>query len=227
MGASRIPSSPTIPEECDYERQHLEEEAEEGVEFLTPLDIRRALLASTSTASAAALPSRQEYPEKAFADLLANAESLVARMQAAARTSRRERSGSSRESPNIVQPSAASDEELHEAHARASTLRVSRFVGRDSQWSSARRRRPSGASSSSSEVSPCRGGDGARKWSVFSAVETSSAASSLGDEHDMEDVDLGVHGDEDILAQNQRLKARVAQLEEALEGCLGLVSGGF
>jgi len=57
---------------------------------------------------------------------------------------------------------------------------------------------------------------------------------------DYEDVDLGDDANGttdgsgmgleglDLAEQNRRLKARVAQLEEALEGCLGLVSGsGF
>jgi len=228
MGASVSRSSTTI---------HKEDMDDADDEFLN-LDIRKALLSPATHAS-----SQLQNGQHVFDDMIiSNAESLVRRMRdaylvrnrtstaaPAAGTSRRYSTRTL--SPNTSTASVSirtrsqspQDEELDEARLRASSLRT-----RLDSPSPALYSYPSSASDDGSG-SDC-------EVSVFSHEGLSSAsASSSGDyETGMQDVDLS--GDDDgmgfegldVVEQNRRLKARVAQLEEALEGCLGLVSGsGF
>jgi len=223
-------------------------------DFLT-LDVRRALLAPASSAttpnlsSSCSSPQARQPGEQAFDDILSNAESLVRRMRDAylvrsktctpivsvARSSRHtamrsyaaDTHGADSQTTTRSRSSPLQDDELGDARLRASGLRT-----RLNSSSSSPSQSYSSYPSSDDGSSDCEG-------SVFShgAASCGSATSSLGD---YEDVDLGDDANGttdgsgmgleglDLAEQNRRLKARVAQLEEALEGCLGLVSGsGF
>lgn len=217
MGVSMPPKSPSP--------FSIREADEEDEDLLLHLDVRRALLPTHPPST---------YGEKAYTDLLANAEALVTRMRnayVASQTSSSPAAITSIQRSATSRPRAAAtrhnhhrdEEELDEARLRATSLHT-----RLDQFHVSAPYARSESVSSSSSCDNCICGED-QEGSVFDSADGMSSASSLDDEEVMEDIDLGGRlsdlNELNLQEQNRRLKARVAQLEEALEGCLGLVNG--